>query len=318
MADTGSRAMKKVRSYKREFLLAAAWLLLVSGAASPQAPRPDGPAFKPGVLPKSWPHGGPRCVKVPEFQIHKYNDDLYVLRQSGCSHYEKPFLYLLFGQDKALLLDTGAGATDVARVVKGVIEKRLAGRGPKSIPLIVAHTHAHGDHTSGDEQFKKWPDATVIPTDLGAVRSFFGVKNWPEEVVQYDLGGRVLDVIPIPGHEATSIAVYDRQTAILFTGDTLYPGRLYVEEPAEFVRSIRRLVDFTRDKPVAHILGTHIENKRAPYVDYPAETKYQPDEHSLELGRGQLLELNEALIEMKGTVVRKVMRDFTIWPLTGR
>jgi hypothetical protein len=30
---------------------------------------------------------------VPEFHVHRYNEDFYIIRQSGCSHYEKPFLY---------------------------------------------------------------------------------------------------------------------------------------------------------------------------------------------------------------------------------
>jgi glyoxylase-like metal-dependent hydrolase (beta-lactamase superfamily II) len=257
-------------------------------------------------------------VKVPEFQVHQYNEDLYILRQSGCSHYEKPFLYLLFGRDKALLLDTGAGQTHVALVVKKVVDTWLVRHRLKTIRLIVAHTHAHGDHTSGDDQCKRLPDSAFIRPDLEAVQSFFRIKRWPEEIVQFDLGGRILDVIPIPGHETTSIAIYDRQTAILLTGDTLYPGRLYVSEPVEYVRSIRRLVDFTQNKVVAHILGTHIENTRTPYLDYPIGTTYQPDEHALELGRGHLLELNEALEQMKGSIVKKVMRDFTIWPLTRR
>jgi len=44
--------------------------------------------------------------------VHEYNPDFYILRQSGCRHDEKPFLYLLFGSDKALLLDTGAGPAE--------------------------------------------------------------------------------------------------------------------------------------------------------------------------------------------------------------
>ena len=153
--------------------------------------------------------------------------------------------------------------------------------------------------------------------NLNAVQSFFGIKNWPEQVIQYDLGDRIIDVIPIPGHEATSIAIYDRQTAVLFTGDTLYSGRLYVKDPVQFVQSIRRLVDFTQNKIVAHILGNHIENSRTPYLDYKVRTVYQPDEHALELGRGELLELNEALHQMNGRIVRMAMRDFTIWPVSG-
>lgn len=298
--------------------LLAALILLAHGAAYAQAPRPAAPPFKAGLLPRSWPASGPRCGNAPEFLVHKYNEDLFILRQSGCSHFEKPFLYLIFGRDKVLLLDTGAGSANVGRVVKGVIDGWASARGARAVRLVVAHTHAHSDHTAGDEQLKILPGALYVAPDLEAVRSFFGIRRWPEEVVQYDLGGRVVDVIPIPGHEATSIAVYDRQTALLFTGDTLYPGRLYVEEPAAYVQSIRRLIAFTRDKPVAHILGAHIENTRTPYLDYGGRAIHQPDEHALELGRAHLLELQDALEQMRGAVSRRVMRDFTVWPLNGR
>jgi hydroxyacylglutathione hydrolase len=261
-----------------------------------------------------WLLGGPKCVEIPEFQVHQYNEDFYILRQSGCSNYEKPFLFLLFGNDKALLLDTGAGKTEIAQVVNKVISQWLTRNKRDSLQLIVAHTHAHSDHTGGDDQFKNLPRTTLVAPNLKSVQEFFGIKNWPEEIVQYDLGNRILDVIPIPGHHATSIAIYDRQTAIIFTGDTLYPGRLYVFDQEQFVRSIQRVVDFTRNKIVTHILGNHIENTRTPYLDYPVGTVYQPDEHSLELGRGELLELNEALHQMNGKILRMAMRDFTIWP----
>ena len=132
--------------------------------------------------------------------------------------------------------------------------------------------------------------------------------------MSFDLGGRVLDVIAIPGHEPSSIAVYDRQTGVLFTGDTLYPGRLYVSDGIAFTRSIARLAEFTRSRIVTHILGNHIEQARTPFLDYPVGTKYQPDEHALELGRAHLIELNEVLQSMNGAVTRMAMRDFTIWP----
>ena len=66
---------------------------------------------------------------------------------------------------------------------------------------------------------------------------------------------------------------------------------------------------------VTHTVGCHIEQRRTPYVDYPIGSMYQPDEHSLELSRAHLLELNEALYEMGGHAVRLAMRDFTIFPV---
>jgi glyoxylase-like metal-dependent hydrolase (beta-lactamase superfamily II) len=278
-----------------------------------QAPQPDGGGVRPGVLPASWKVSGPECPPKPEFQVHEYNPDFYILRESGCSNYEKPFLYLLFGKDKVLMLDTGAGKTDVADVVKKVIDGWLVRNKRESIALIVAHSHGHGDHVSGDESMKALPQTTVVAPTVAAVQAFFGFQKWPEDLVTYDLGGRVLDVIAIPGHEASSIAIYDRQTGILLTGDTLYPGRLYVADQVQFLRSVQRLVDFTRGKIVAHVLGTHIEQTKTPYLDYPVGTVYQPEEHPLELSRGQLLELNEGVQGMY-KFHRMAFRDFTIWP----
>lgn len=298
----------------RASLMTACILCFAFANSLPQSPQPNGSGIRSGTLPKVWLLGGPKCVEVPEFQIHEYNEDFYILRQSGCSNFEKPFLFLLFGKDKALLLDTGAGKTQIDQVVNKTISQWLSRNKRESIELIVAHTHAHNDHTGGDEDLKGLPRTTIILPKLESVQSFFGLKNWPGEIAQYDLGDRVLDVIPIPGHEATSIAIYDRQTAILFTGDTLYPGRLYVKDQVQFINSIQRLVDFTQNKVVAHILGNHIENTRTPYLDYKVGTVYQPDEHSLELGRGELLELNLVLQQMNGKIVRMAMRDFTVWP----
>jgi len=53
-------------------------------------------------------------MEMPEWQIHEYNPDLYILRQSGCTDFEKPFVYLLFGRERALLLDTGSRHGNIA------------------------------------------------------------------------------------------------------------------------------------------------------------------------------------------------------------
>ena len=125
-----------------------------------------------------------------------------------------------------------------------------------------------------------------------ALQQFFAIPRWPDDTTTFDLGDRIIDVIPIPGHEPASIAVYDRRTGILLAGDTLYPGRLYVRDGAAFAVSIHRLVAFTDGKIVTHILGAHIENSQTPYLDYPQGTTYQPDEHALALGRAHLVELD--------------------------
>jgi hydroxyacylglutathione hydrolase len=288
--------------------------VFASGQVHAQAPQPNGGGVRSGNLPRTWQVSGPNCGKNPQFQVQEYNADFYILRESGCSNYEKPFLYLLFGKEKAFLLDTGAGTTNVARVVESQVHEWLRRNNRESLPLIVAHTHSHGDHIAGDRQLGSLAHTIVVEPKTSAVVAFFGFQNWPTEAAAYDLGDRVLDVIPIPGHEASSIAIYDRQTGILFTGDTLYPGRLYVEDPLAFAVSIQRLVEFTQGKIVTHVLGNHIEQTRTAYLDYPIGTVFQPDEHELALSRAHLLELNDALQRMNGKVVRMAFRDFTIWP----
>ena len=300
-------------------LLNRPWLVLILGAAAGAGcTRPatvaQTPAIEQGVLASSWYAGDSSCAGRPDFQVHRYNEDFYILRQSACTNYEKPFLYLLFGSERALLLDTGAGKVDVAGTVQRVIDAWLARRGRSSIELVVAHSHAHGDHVAGDPQFANRAHATLVGRDTAAVRRFFGITRWPEEIVQYDLGNRVLDVIPIPGHQPAGIALYDRRTGVLLSGDTFYPGRLYVRDTAAFARSIDRLVAFTARVPVVHILGTHIENSATPFVDYPVGTVNQPSEHRLELTRAQLVELDSVVTAMRGRFVRTVRRDFTVWP----
>ena len=57
-----------------------------------------------------WIHGSEPCTAntdVP-FQVHAYNDDTYILRENKCINYQGPFIYLLFGQDKVFMQDTGA------------------------------------------------------------------------------------------------------------------------------------------------------------------------------------------------------------------
>src|SRR5690348_2998580 len=71
------------------------------------ASESDRAGLKRGSLAEPWITGGPNCLTVPDWQVHEYNEDFYILRESGCINAEKPFLYLIFGDEKALLEDTG-------------------------------------------------------------------------------------------------------------------------------------------------------------------------------------------------------------------
>jgi glyoxylase-like metal-dependent hydrolase (beta-lactamase superfamily II) len=220
-------------------------------------------------------------------QLHAYNATTYILRQDKCRTFEAPFVYLLLGARTALLLDTGATNS------VGLRDAVLPLAGARS--LLVAHTHAHADHVASDNRFRGQASTTVIGTSLAAVQQAFGLDPWPSDTAELDLGGRVLDVLAIPGHEQTHIALYDRETGLLFSGDTLYPGLLFIEDWTTYRASVRRLAEFVATHPVSHVLGAHIEMTSTPGVSYPYRTTYQPNEHVLELDAAHVLELDTAL-----------------------
>ena len=257
-------------------------------------------------------------MEMSEWQIHEYNPDLYILRQSGCTDFEKPFVYLILGADRALLLDTGSRNGHIVPALQLTIHRWLLRNHRTAIPLVVAHTHSHSDHTAGDAELQALQDdsipITIVAATVEAAKKFYGMVNWPQDPGSVDLGGRVIDALAIPGHDAAGVALYDRQTAILFTGDNVYPGRLYIRDLPVYETSNLRMIHFTEGKPVAHILGNHIEQTRTPFVDYPVGTIYQPDEHELALSRGALLEIQAGLTAMQGRPQRAAYRDFTLWP----
>jgi glyoxylase-like metal-dependent hydrolase (beta-lactamase superfamily II) len=285
-----------------------------------QFPEPNGGDLERGVLPQHWATGGPKCMEMPEWQVHEYNPNLYILRQSGCTDAEMPFLYLFFGKDRGLLWDTGSRNGNLVPTFQRVVHNWLERNHRTSIPIIVTHSHSHEDHTFGDAALQAFSDPaipiTFVPAKVADTQGFFHIANWPESAGEVDLGERKLDIVPIPGHDVVSIALYDRKTGVLLTGDSLYPGRLYIRDFPAFQASTERLIAFIHGKPVAHILGNHIEQSRTPFLDYPIGSIYHPEEHILDLTYGTLLELEDGLKSMQTSPHLLATRDFTIWPLT--
>ena len=248
---------------------------------------------------------GTACATDPEIQTWKYSEDTFILRQSLCTTFEGPFMYLFVGASKALLVDTGTGGVDL----RGEVMKILAG---KNVQLVVAHSHSHGDHVGGDGAFKNQPSTTVVGLQPSTVQAFFGIAG--DAPGTFDLGGRVVDVLAIPGHQAAHVAYYDHETKLLLTGDTLYPGRLYIDDWNAYRSSVPRLVAFVdAQRPVSFVLGGHIElPKTGP--DYAYGTQLHPNEHALELGDKDLRELAAAVKAMGSTPTREVHPTFIISP----
>lgn len=239
-------------------------------AASPQGPQ---------GFPPHWDDG--TACPTTDLQTWRYDASTVFFRQSLCTHFEAPFLYLFVGAQKALLVDTGTGDANV----RAAVDAALAGH---DVDLVVAHSHAHGDHVGGDAAFAGRPRTTVIGKTPAAVTSAFAIANMHGTI---DLGGRVLDVIAIPGHEPSHVAFYDRKTRLLLSGDTLYPGRLYVRDWNAYRASVARLVAFVDDgHPVSHVLGAHIELSKSG-AEIPQGAKTHPNEHVLQLGEAELRDL---------------------------
>ncbi|SMF43381.1 MBL fold metallo-hydrolase [Pseudobacteriovorax antillogorgiicola] len=279
-----------------------------------------GEQIEQGNLMVQWIHGSADCNADanPAIQVHQYSKTVYILRQNKCTNFEAPFIYLILGESKALLLDSGATANaqtfPIQTMVSNIMNQHY---GPQigNVELIVAHSHAHGDHTAGDGQFQGQDRTTVVGVSQAAVAEFFGIADWPNQIVTYDLGNRPLSIVAIPGHEDAHIAVYDPKTALVLTGDSLYPGRLYINQWETYRTSITRMTNFFADKEVRYVLGAHIEMSNTPGQDYPIRTTFQPDEHPLQLSIDTVKELNTELQGIGPNPMRKVNDSFIITPL---
>jgi glyoxylase-like metal-dependent hydrolase (beta-lactamase superfamily II) len=268
-------------------------------------PESSEPANPHGSLDVRWNHGvRGRSASEPPIQVHTYDERTLILRQSKTTNYEAPFLYLLFGDDRAILVDTGAtpdpAAFPLRETIDRLIAEWLSNHPREGYSLVVAHTHAHGDHVAGDAQFQGRPDTVVVGTSLEAVREFFGfdAARWPDQIVDYDLGGRVLRAIGAPGHHEAGVVFYDPWTGFLLTGDTVYPGRIYVADYPELVATLNRLVEFCDSHPVTWVMGCHVEMTARPYRDYPIGSTYQPNEHTLPMTVAQLTALRDAVVSV--------------------
>lgn len=127
--------------------------------------------------------------------------------------------FLILGDQRALLLDTGAQECDLLGLIRSVT----------ALPLLVLHTHGDGDHTANDDLFS---DIYAHPDEFPLLRRFRpGLKAQLHPITgasSFDLGGRILQVIETPGHTPGSICLLDRQNRILFSGDTVSYGPVFL------------------------------------------------------------------------------------------
>ena len=157
--------------FKVRWSLAA---ILLSTGLWAQLPQPDGGTIERGVLPARWLSQQPKCMEIPEWQVHEYNPNLFILRQSPCTDFEKPFIYLFFGKEKALLMDTGSRNGNLIPTLQLTVKNWLVRNGRSSIPLIVVHSHPHDDHMAGDKDVQALHDSAMVASAVREARGWYG------------------------------------------------------------------------------------------------------------------------------------------------
>jgi glyoxylase-like metal-dependent hydrolase (beta-lactamase superfamily II) len=156
--------------------------------------------------------------------------------------------YLIVGSDSALLFDSGNGIGDIKSVVDTLTD----------LPVIVINSHSHPDHVGGNYQFEDIrsvstgfsierangsrpgqllsevsPEALCKPLPAGVIREQhrsrpYTIQKTLADGDTIDLGGRVVEVIRIPGHTDDSIALLEADAGFLWTGDSFYEGPIWL------------------------------------------------------------------------------------------
>jgi hydroxyacylglutathione hydrolase len=135
--------------------------------------------------------------------------------------------FLVLGTERALLLDTGFGEIRIDEKVKELTD----------LPLYVVNSHTHPDHIGGDKFFKEIhahplgkdqiKQSSIIPLTEGMV---------------FDLGGRKLTVIELPGHSSDHIGLIDYDAGAIFTGDMIEFENGTVRSIPGYISSIKRIL----------------------------------------------------------------------------
>ena len=96
-----------------------------------------------------------------------------------------------------------------------------------SLPLTLINTHVDIDHVSGNAMFE-----SVMMGENEA--ELYRSKGFENAVIplkhgdMIDLGDRPLQIIDLSGHTPGSIAILDEKYRVLFGGDSVQAGRIYM------------------------------------------------------------------------------------------
>ena len=126
-------------------------------------------------------------------------------------------MYIVEGNDKAVLIDTGTKIAHLDKIVASITKK----------PLMVVATHVHPDHVGNVGYF---PEVWINPADTVNIPQFMpnykGKVNYLKDGQIIDLGGRQLQVVFTPGHTPGSTTFIDKAAGYGFSGDSFGSGNL--------------------------------------------------------------------------------------------
>ena len=126
------------------------------------------------------------------------------------------------------------------------------------------------------------------------MQAFFGFTDWPDAGRRLRPGRSSDPADRDPRSRAGLIAVYDEPSGLLLTGDSVYPGRIYVRDFPAYVDSMSGSSTSRSRADVSHVLGCHIEMTTRPGHDYFLGCRYQPDEPPLQMTVSQLRAFRDA------------------------
>jgi len=275
----------------------------------------------PGNMRFAWIHGSisAKANTDVRIQVHQYNNHTFILRQNPAIHWEAPFMYLLFGSEGAVLLDTGATAEaeyfPIRATVDALISRWQQVNGVSSLPLTVVPLGSEISQTEGLGQFEGRPDTSILLPTEAARNDLF------EDGLQTSLdlgGGRALTLISTPGVDTSAITVYDPYTDFLFTGNSFYAGRLVIRDFSAYKDSLKRLLGFTDKNPVMWAMGGRIEMSDYPGLDYRLRSNYRPREHDLQLPASLLQDCYDIVHLINGQKDIRIHEEFIVMYGVGR
>jgi glyoxylase-like metal-dependent hydrolase (beta-lactamase superfamily II) len=219
------------------------------------------------------------------FEVYRVAPDTFAIYEPHQS--EETISYLIVGRTRAMLFDTGMGIGNLRGLTAHLTP----------LPVVVLNSHTHNDHVGSNWQFdtvysmdtnfsrrnaqgsREAAQSEIQPGETcGSLPAGFDPKAYatrPWKITSYvhdgewiDLGGRRLQIIATPGHTPDAISLFEPEGGLLFTGDTFYPGTIWLYRPetdlAAYDRSVRRLAALAPQ--VKLVLGAHNVPAASPTV----------------------------------------------------